>query len=224
MSAAQSHLDNIFTNVPIGIVTTDLAYGLDLVNAVAAQMHRVADTAAVRGCSLLEFVDDPDVVRAQLDRVVRQEVPRVEVPYTVSAAEEEYETVYVEATVTLLRDDRYVPIGVLLMCADVTEKRRLEERLREAEQLALVGRLAVTLQHEINNPLQSLMGSAEMLLRRAGLPEVHCARLRTILEEARRIAERIESLRTLTEVKTVPYSAGIEMIDLDACERKRKTA
>ncbi len=39
---------------------------------------------------------------------------------------------------------------------DVSEKKRAEEARRESEKLALAGRLAATLAHEVNNPLESV--------------------------------------------------------------------
>jgi PAS domain S-box-containing protein len=39
---------------------------------------------------------------------------------------------------------------------DVTEQKRMEEALRDSEKLALTGRLAATIAHEINNPLEAL--------------------------------------------------------------------
>ena len=42
------------------------------------------------------------------------------------------------------------------MAVDITERKRAEEALLKTEKLALVGRLAATISHEINNPLESV--------------------------------------------------------------------
>ena len=40
--------------------------------------------------------------------------------------------------------------------ADITERRQSEEALRRSEKLAATGRLAATMAHEINNPLEAV--------------------------------------------------------------------
>ncbi|HEX4484772.1 MAG TPA: PAS domain S-box protein [Terriglobales bacterium] len=47
-------------------------------------------------------------------------------------------------------------IGISTIARDVTEQKRNEERLRVTEKLATAGRLAATIAHEINNPLEAL--------------------------------------------------------------------
>ena len=42
------------------------------------------------------------------------------------------------------------------MCMDITSRKRTEEALRKTEKLAAAGRLAATIAHEINNPLEAV--------------------------------------------------------------------
>ena len=42
------------------------------------------------------------------------------------------------------------------MATDITERKQAEDALRKAEKLAVVGRLAATISHEINNPLEAV--------------------------------------------------------------------
>jgi C4-dicarboxylate-specific signal transduction histidine kinase len=44
------------------------------------------------------------------------------------------------------------------MVADITERKMSQEALVRAERLAVAGRLGASLGHEINNPLQSVIG------------------------------------------------------------------
>jgi two-component system sensor histidine kinase PilS (NtrC family) len=72
------------------------------------------------------------------------------------------------------QDGSRVPVGVSasflrrelgLICSfqDLTDIRRMEERVRHADRLAAVGRFAAGLAHEIRNPLGSIRGSVEVL-------------------------------------------------------------
>lgn len=47
-------------------------------------------------------------------------------------------------------------VRMLGMCMDITTRKRTEEALRKTEKLAAAGRLAATIAHEINNPLEAV--------------------------------------------------------------------
>jgi PAS domain S-box-containing protein len=61
-------------------------------------------------------------------------------------------------TVSLVRGAEDEPRFAIAMVEDITEQRRIQEALVRSEKLAVAGRLAASLAHEINNPLQSVIG------------------------------------------------------------------
>jgi len=117
------------------------------------------------------------------------------------------------------RDGSRVPVGVSasflrrelgLICSfqDLTEIKRMEERVRHADRLAAIGRFAAGLAHEIRNPLGSIRGSVEVL-RQSLSPQGDDRRLMDIvLRESDRldgiISEFLEFSRpqTLARVET----------------------
>ena len=73
---------------------------------------------------------------------------------------------YFDVTATSIEDSRGEQNRVLVFLRDVTEKRLQELQLMQAEKLSSIGILASGVAQEINNPLSSVAGYAEALLRR----------------------------------------------------------
>jgi two-component system sensor histidine kinase PilS (NtrC family) len=54
-------------------------------------------------------------------------------------------------------------LGLVAVFQDLSEKKRIEEQLRRADRLAVVGQLAASIAHEIRNPLAAISGSIQVL-------------------------------------------------------------
>jgi PAS domain S-box-containing protein len=49
--------------------------------------------------------------------------------------------------------------GIIILMEDITERRRAEQTLLQSEKLASVGRMAASIAHEINNPLEAVVNA-----------------------------------------------------------------
>ncbi len=61
-----------------------------------------------------------------------------------------------------LRDEEGRISGAVVLLRDLSEVRKLQAKMRQAEKLAAVGQMAATVAHEIRNPLSSLKGFAQL--------------------------------------------------------------
>ena len=73
-------------------------------------------------------------------------------------------------SVTALRDAQEAIIGYLLIGTDNSARKRAEEALLRSEMLANAGRLAASIAHEINNPLEAIMNTLYIVRTSADLP------------------------------------------------------
>jgi len=90
-----------------------------------------------------------------------------------------------ETTAVVLRDPTGKFREVLGVTRDVTERKRMQARLREGEKLEAVGKLAGGVAHDFNNMLTAILGRTRRLLKR---PE-DAARVRAEGEEILKAAE-----------------------------------
>ncbi|MBA7504973.1 Sensor protein FixL [subsurface metagenome] len=101
----------------------------------------------------------------------------------------------VEASVSLVRDSKGKPTGFRGIVRDLTERRKaeaekkaLEQQAQVASRLSTMGEMASGIIHEINNPLASVVGFAEMLAQKKDLPEDAREYATIINNEGKRVA------------------------------------
>jgi PAS domain S-box-containing protein len=74
-------------------------------------------------------------------------------------------------TATVVRDSEGRVVGYQGAIRDVTEHKRMEHRLIQAEKLSSLGGMISGVAHELNNPLTSIIGNAQLLMRKEILPD-----------------------------------------------------
>jgi DNA-binding response OmpR family regulator len=92
---------------------------------------------------------------------------------------------------------------------------RAEAEVAQSRWLAGVGELAIALQHEINNPLASLISHGSLLSVSGTLAPEDASTVQILLTEARRIASVVKRLTSIQEAKSVEYAGTMRMVDLN---------
>jgi two-component system, sensor histidine kinase and response regulator len=93
--------------------------------------------------------------------------------------------------------------------------RDLNEQLRQAEKLAVLAQVAVSVNHQVNNPLSSILYGADLLEMMVGNDTTEVReQLRVIRESVEQIKTVMARLRGATEVVPVQYLRDIQMLEL----------
>ncbi len=69
----------------------------------------------------------------------------------------------VSLTVSPIKDEEGRVIGASKILRDVSSRKRIEQSLLQAEKIAATGRMAATIAHEVNNPLEAVMNLLYLL-------------------------------------------------------------
>jgi PAS domain S-box-containing protein len=108
------------------------------------------------------------------------------------------ETRWAQLTVSGVdRAEERVPQLFVAMFEDVTEEKRAQSALIQTEKLALAGRLGASLAHEINNPLQAVLGCLGLAREQVDQVGEVYEYLQIAIEELERASDIVTQLRDL---------------------------
>jgi PAS domain S-box-containing protein len=109
-----------------------------------------------------------------------------------------------------LLDAEGKPTGVIISVRDVTMEKKLEQQIIQSERLAAMGQMIGGFAHELNNPLTSILGMAE-LLQEGGASEAARKQIGILHQQARRAAEIVQNLQYFAR----PPAPGRSQVNLN---------
>ena len=109
-----------------------------------------------------------------------------------------------------LLDAEGEPAGVIISVRDVTMEKRLEQQIIQSERLAAMGQMIGGFAHELNNPLTSILGMAE-LLQEGEASEAARKQIVILHQQARRAAEIVQNLQYFAR----PPAPGRSQVNLN---------
>ena len=96
--------------------------------------------------------------------------------------------------------------STIVVFQDVTEVVRLEDAVRRAERLALVGRFAAGLAHEVRNPLASMCASIEVLQQSLDPPPAMERLMGNVMREAQRLEHLIRDFLAFSRPRKLSFA------------------
>ncbi len=195
---SRRELENIFDSISHLVVVSDMGGRSVHVNApFAARVDRQRDElidqplADYVGSELAGWIarHQASPARTHTDAVMTRDVndPRLNGPFTVTITD-------------LLNHDREM-VGSVIVARDITpqtqleaEREELRKRLTQTEKLAGLGQFVAGIAHELNNPLQGVLGHLELLRTTGAFPKQIRREVQTIYREADRAAKIVRNL------------------------------
>jgi PAS domain S-box-containing protein len=174
--AREQWLNTTLRSIGDAVIACDTDANVEFMNLVAEQLTGWTEEQA-KGKSLHEIFpifneETRTAVENPVDKVRRLGTVVGLANHTFLVAKDGSE-VSIDDSGAPIRDSSGKMIGIVLVFRDITERRMSEGALMRAEKLAAAGRLAASVAHEVNNPLEGLTNLVYIALRSDDLAEIH---------------------------------------------------
>jgi PAS domain S-box-containing protein len=178
---------SLVTNAPYGICSCDSQGKLLDANPMFVEMLHYSSASELIGQHIFSLYPDSDRWFELADFL------RMSAPFKGLTAEwkrKDATAIEVRVSGRSVRKGRKDGVVFELFAEDVTERRTLEQQLRQSQKMEAIGRLAGGIAHDFNNLLMVISGYSEFLLERVGAEP----NLRGPAQEISSAAERASSL------------------------------
>ncbi len=98
---------------------------------------------------------------------------------------------------------------------DITDKKKAESMILYNEKLKSILEMAGAVSHEMNQPLQIILGHSELLYEKGEKDPPLQKSINTIIDNVKRIVNITNKIRNITEYKTKRYTEDTEIVDLN---------
>jgi PAS domain S-box-containing protein len=151
----KNHLKSVIESSPDMIICLDKGGLVELVNPVTERILHIP-MHAMLGCKLTEVCQELEVFENDIESTIHERLPRTLLEETLPDGNVYNITVYPLAA--------GVPGGgVVFAAVDITEKKRMEVELIQAQKMETIGLLAGGFAHDFNNILMGITGNLSLL-------------------------------------------------------------
>ena len=209
-----SLLDSMLANAPIGLAFFDRRSRCVRVNHVFARLTNVPLNRHL-GKTLPELLAEPTGKQLEdaIGRVFANEAAEHEIEIEGVGLKPRKPRTWLVSTYPIRTTPNQVRWAGLIV-QDISERKLSEETLRKTEKLAATGRLAASIAHEVNNPLEAITNLLYLLRNFCDLDESAMRYVTMAEREGRRIAEIAQQTLRFYRQSTRPHRANMaELLD-----------
>ncbi|MBI3625240.1 MAG: PAS domain S-box protein [Candidatus Rokubacteria bacterium] len=212
LSDLHAFKDLIFESMGSGLVGMDLDRRITAMNRAAEEITGYESREATG--RLWESIFGDEIPREEVERSTRLEgwqVRRHEMRFRRKDGRE----VPLGISFWPVRSGRGDLAGIIGVFQDLSAIKEMEERMRRADRLSAIGRLAANIAHEIRNPLASLSGAIEVLTRELSLDKNQDRLVQVVLRESDRLNQIIKEFLDYARpasLRPLPVNVG-EVLD-----------
>jgi PAS domain S-box-containing protein len=167
------------------------------------------EASCERWIELIHPDDRPAILR-DLESVLASDA--LEMVFEHRAISADGRVLWIHSRGTIARDSEGKVLNILGVSMDLTERRETEETLRRAEKLAAAGRLAATVAHEINNPLEAVTNLVYLTRTQDALPAEAVHHLTMAEEELDRVAQIVRQTLGFYRESTSPKWTDLSQV------------
>ncbi len=208
-------LDSMLENAPIGFAFFDRKFRYVRVNQFLAEMNHVPISRHL-GRTIDEMLPGPaaEMLQGCIQNVFETGEPvaqfELNTPLSGDVTQTRSWLINVYPVKTTSEAVRWV--GAIVV--EATERKRAEDALRKTEKLAAAGRLAASIAHEINNPLEAVTNLLYLLRHQSSLDEQAISYADLAQHEISRVAEMTQQTLRFYRQSTLPVVANVaELLD-----------
>jgi PAS domain S-box-containing protein len=166
--------------------------------------------------------DDRERVLRELGEALASDAPAINQEHR--AITPDGRVLWVQSRGRIDRDAEGRPTRIAGISIDVTESRLAEQALRRTEKLAAAGRLAATVAHEVNNPLEALVNLIYLAQRTDGLSAEAAEHLRIADGELSRMAQIVRQTLGFYRESVNPQRVDLGQLVAEVVELYRSRA
>ncbi|MBC8162434.1 MAG: response regulator [Roseiflexaceae bacterium] len=188
---SETRYRDLFANANDFIFTLDRRLNIQSTNKVGPALTGY-NVEELVGCPLSKLVPPASWEEAeqQFTNIIGSKAVQ---PFELHVSPKDGELIILEVSARLVRDGQRID-GIHCIARNLTERRRLEEQLLQAEKLSAIGQLVAGVAHELNNPLTSISGYSQLMLRDKSLAESVREDVKHIHTQAERAARIVTNL------------------------------